>query len=69
MRLTQDHLSLSRRLMKEEGKEGKKEGAESQRQWGTRADMCFRGWVGTGADRVSGSGTRLPGESGQPGRN
>lgn len=55
--------------MKEEGKEGKKEGAESQRQWGTRADMCFRSWMGTGVEKVSGSGTGLPGESGQPGRN
>lgn len=55
--------------MKEEEKEGKEEGAESQRQWGTQADVCFRSWTGTGVEKVSGPGTGLPGESGQPGRN
>ena len=51
-------------MTKEEGKERKEERGGSQRQPGTRADMCFRGWMGTAVEKVSGPGTGLPGETG-----
>lgn len=56
---------LFQMLEEEEGREEeRKEEREvkPQRQWDTRADMCFRNWVGTGVKRVSGLGT-------EPGRN
>lgn len=55
---------LFQMLEEEEGREEeRKEEREvkPQRQWDTRADMCFRNWVGTGVKRVSGLGTSQEG--------